>query len=194
MLLPYLIYTILIILAGAIGLCFRDSKGITPKYLPASIISIGSFFLLVYLLWTFPVAESDQAVRIMNWSMPFGNMVAGIDPLSAFFLIPLLILALACSLYGPAYFKTHPAGRAHWFFFGLLVAGMVMVLLARNAVLFLIAWEVMSLASFFLVITDKEKVESIRAGWIYFVTAHIGTAFLLALFFLCASLSGSFDF
>ena len=127
-------------------------------------------------------------------SCPLRSLVAGIDPLSAFFMIPLLILAASCSLYGPRYFAGHPAGRSHWFFFSLLVSGMVMVLLARNAVLFILAWEIMSLSSFFLVITDKKNPEAMRAGWIYFVTAHVGTAFLLVLFFLLAASTGSFDF
>jgi hydrogenase-4 component B len=69
-----------------------------------------------------------------------------------------------------------------------------MVLLARNAVLFILAWEIMSLASFFLVISDKKNPDSLRAGWVYFVTAHVGTAFLLVMFFLLAAAAGSFDF
>ena len=71
---------------------------------------------------------------------------------------------------------------------------MVLVLLARNAVLFLVAWELMALASFFLVTFEHER-ESVReAGWIYFVATHLGTAFLLALFLLLARETGSMDF
>jgi formate hydrogenlyase subunit 3/multisubunit Na+/H+ antiporter MnhD subunit len=71
---------------------------------------------------------------------------------------------------------------------------MMLVLLARNAVLFLIAWELMALASFFLVTFEHER-ESVReAGWIYFVATHLGTAFLLAFFLLLARDTGSMDF
>jgi hydrogenase-4 component B len=190
---PYIVYAVVVVLAGVIGLGFRGENR-AQKYLPAAVISLCSFLTLIYLLWTFRWIEPDTVVRLINWQLPFAGMVAGIDPLSAFFLIPLLILAACCSLYGPRYFSGHPAGRSHWFFFGLLLSGMVMVLLARNGVLFILAWEIMSLSSFFLVITDKKNPPAMRAGWIYFVTAHIGTAFLLVLFFLFASLSGSFDF
>ena len=42
----------------------------------------------------------------------------------------------------------------------------------------------MSLASFFLVMFDDEKESVRRAGWIYLVAMHLGTAFLLAMFLL----------
>ena len=67
-----------------------------------------------------------------------------------------------------------------WFFYGLLVLGMMLVLLARNAVLFLVAWELMAVASFFLVTFEHERQSVREAGWIYFVATHLGTAFLLA--------------
>ncbi len=50
--------------------------------------------------------------------------------------------------------------------------------------LFLVAWEVMSLASFFLVTYEHEREDVRRAGWTYLVAMHLGTAFLLALFVL----------
>jgi len=190
---PPVAYVALVILAGAAGLALARTKGVR-KWGPPGVICISSLLLLAYVLWTFQkTATVGTAMTLMNWQMPFAAMVAGIDGLSAFFLIPLLILAACCSLYGPQYFKDHPPGRSHWLFFGLLVSGMVMVLLARNAILFILAWEVMSLSSFFLVITDKENRATLRAGWIYFITAHIGTAFLFALFLLLGTSSGSFD-
>jgi hydrogenase-4 component B len=193
MVIPYVTYAIIVVLAGVSGLCFRG-KSLAQKYLPPVAISLSSLAMLVYLLWTFRWIEPDAVIKLFNWQLPFASMVAGIDPLSGFFLIPLLVLAVTCALYGPQYFGAHPADRSHWFFFGLLISGMVMVLLARNAILFMLAWEIMSLSSFFLVITDKKSPETLRAGWIYFITAHIGTAFLLVLFFLLSASSGSFDF
>jgi hydrogenase-4 component B len=160
----------------------------------ATVIALGSLLCVVYLLVNFR-SLAGTSVRLFNWQLPFGTMLVGIDSLSAFFLIPLFALSAVCAVYGPRYFRDHPAGRSHWPFFGLLVAAMAVVLVARNGLLFTLAWEVMSLSSFFLVITDKENPSTMRAGWIYFITAHVGTAFLLCLFFLFASQAGgSFDF
>ena len=65
-----------------------------------------------------------------------------------------------------------------------------MVVIARNAVLFLVAWEVMALASFFLVTFEDEKPSVRDAGWIYLVATHLGTACLLVLFVLLGGPAG----
>ncbi len=120
-----------------------------------------------------------------GWSLPGAQWVVGTDPLTAFFMIPLLVLAGAGALYAPSYLGTH-GGRGAGFYYAVLVASMALVLLARNAVLFLLAWEAMALSSFMLVITDHERPETVRAGWIYFITTHLGTACLLPVFFWLA--------
>ena len=133
----------------------------------------------------------------LPWSMPFGEFFIELDPLSAWFLIPTLVLSALSAIYGVEYLRSCEGKRSLgpvWFNYCLLVLGMVLVLVARNAVLFLVAWELMALASFFLVTFEHEK-ESVReAGWIYFVATHLGTAFLLAFFLLLARETGSMDF
>ncbi len=193
MLNPLIFYLFVVIAAGLFSL-YPFQHGSWQKNMAATVISAGSLITLAYLFWIFRRIDADTVSGWLNWQMPFASLKAGIDPLSAFFMIPLLILAASSSLYGLRYFGSHHSGRSHWLFFSLLVSGMVMVLLARNAVLFILAWEIMSLSSFFLVINDKKNPDAIRAGWTYFVTAHVGTAFLLALFFLLSASAGSFDF
>src|SRR6266478_6462800 len=83
---------------------------------------------------------------------------------------------------------------ASWFHLNLLTAGMAAVVAARDGLLFLLAWEVMALAPFFLVIFDDRR-ESVRhAAWIYLAATHLGTAFLLVLFVLVGGLAGTSDF
>jgi hydrogenase-4 component B len=188
-----ILFTILIVAVGVASMVMPAASW-GRKHLASTVIAASGLSVLGYLIWIFPRIDADSITTLMNWQLPFAGMPAGIDPLSAFFLIPLLILTVSCAIYGPHYFHTHKAPQSHWLFYSLLIAGMVMVLLARNAVMFLMAWEIMSIASFFLVITDTKSSASIRAGWIYFITAHIGTAFLLMLFFLLSSSAGSFDF
>ena len=101
------------------------------------------------------------------------------------------------AIYGFDYMRSHRRqgnlGGA-WFFYCLFVAGMILVLLARTTVLFLIAWEVMSVSAFALVTFEHEKEEVRRAGWIYLVAAHLGVAALIAAFLLLGSQAGSLDF
>src|SRR5256714_14320760 len=70
---------------------------------------------------------------------------------------------------------------------------MAMVVLARDGVLFLMAWEIMAIAAFFLVSTEQNKAEVREAGWIYLVAAHVGTLCLFAFFALLRNVTGSFD-
>jgi hydrogenase-4 component B len=133
----------------------------------------------------------------LAWAVPGGAFSVGIDALSAFFLVTTFALAALAAVYGSGYLARTGRGRPVgpvWFFFNLLVASIVMVLVARNAVLFLMAWEVMTLASFFLVTLEDEKEQHRQAGRTYLVATHVGGAFLLALFALLGRASGSLDF
>jgi formate hydrogenlyase subunit 3/multisubunit Na+/H+ antiporter MnhD subunit len=60
-------------------------------------------------------------------------------------------------------------------------------------VLFLMAWELMTIASYFLVTTHHERADVRRAGRIYLIAAHAGTACLLVLFLLLGT-NSTLDF
>ncbi len=130
-------------------------------------------------------------------TLPSANFAIGVDPLSAFFLLPLLFLSSLCAIYGSEYMKS-PSGRhdsrASWFFFCLLVTGMMLVVIARNGVLFLIGWELMALSSFFLVTYEHEKKEVRKAGWIYLAASHVGVAFIFAIFAIMGNGNSTLDF
>ncbi len=132
-----------------------------------------------------------------RWSVPGAEFALQIDALAAWFLLPTLALSVLAAVYGVFYMANegeHQTGGSSWFFFNLLVASMATVLMARNAVLFLTAWEIMALTSFFLVTFHDEKESVRRAGWIYLVATHLGTAFLLTFFLLAGSATSSLDF
>lgn len=70
--------------------------------------------------------------------------------------------------------------------FNAFLAGMVLVVLARNVLTFLVMWEAMSLASYFLVMTETEHRDTQHAGWMYLVMTHAGFACLLIGFLVMA--------
>ena len=119
------------------------------------------------------------------------------DYLSAFFVLIISIIALLASIYGFGYVKQY-FGKYNvgslGFFYNLFIAGMLMVVTANNALFFLIVWEIMSLASFFLVIFEKDEKKNIKAGALYFYMTHAGTAFIILAFLLLYRSTGSFDF
>ncbi|MDP3179703.1 MAG: proton-conducting transporter membrane subunit, partial [Spirochaetaceae bacterium] len=90
--------------------------------------------------------------------------------------------------------RRHPRNsRRLALFWGLLVAGLALLLIGRTALSFLIGWEVMALSAFFLVSTEDETIEARKAGLIYIVSTHIGTLLLFGAFALWRRETGSFD-
>jgi hydrogenase-4 component B len=119
-----------------------------------------------------------------------------LDPLAAFFLVPIHVLGGAGALYGERYWSQaeHPDnGRKLRLCFGVLIAALAGVVLAADGVAFLLAWEIMALAAFLLVTTEDERAEVRQAGWVYLVSTHVGTLALLALFALLWASSGSLE-
>ncbi len=119
------------------------------------------------------------------------------DPLSLFFLLVIVIVSLPAAIYSFGYLKGEysPAKIIlSWFLLALFVLSMAAVVAAGNIVIFLIAWEIMSLVSYFLVVFDTKHERSLQAGMIYIVMTHIGTAFLIVAFLMMYQYANSLDF
>jgi hydrogenase-4 component B len=181
-------------LGGAVSLVFRRRAGLA-QFAGQSGAIVGSALGLVAAIRVLFSGEVQQVSGV--WPMPGGNLHLEIDALSAFFLLPVFGLSVVTGLYGRSYLAGRESGlgsAATWFHLNLLTAAMALVITARDGLLFLLAWEVMALAPFFLVIFDDRR-ESVRhAAWIYLAATHLGTAFLLVLFVLVGGLAGTSDF
>jgi hydrogenase-4 component B len=137
----------------------------------------------------------DQPALNVAWGVPHSRFAVAVDPVSALFLLPVFVVPLLGSVYGLGYWKPaeHPANaRRLGLFYGLLAGAMALVAVARDGLLFLVAWEVMALAAYFAATAEDEKPEVRRAGWVYLIATHIGTLCLLALFAGWRCATGSF--
>jgi hydrogenase-4 component B len=115
------------------------------------------------------------------------------DGLAAFFLVPVFLMGGLGAVYGLG--TARDTGRRDLLplYWGLLVAGMVLLLLAGQAVLFLFGWECMALAGFFLIGSGHERPDARHASWLYLAATHVATLALLALFALWEQVTGSMD-
>lgn len=133
----------------------------------------------------------------LAWRVPYGTMTCSIDPLSAFFLLPILIVSACCGFYAlgyrPAEENTRNTGRLT-LFFGILVSALIWIVMARSALLFLFAWEIMAVSAFFIITPDDSEPEVRRSGILYLICTHICTLFLFALFILLKTVTHSFSF
>lgn len=189
-----LIAAFLLVLSGLLALLTSRSAKLSGMFGAGGAV-VGCLVGLVQPFRVLLGGGTEAWVRV--WSVPFGSLSIEIDLLSAFFLLPILGLSALSAIYGQEYLAVWRGRKAlggSWLFFNTLVASMILVVIARNAVLFLVAWELMSVTSFFLVTFEHDKEDVRRAGWTYLVATHIGTAFLFALFILLGRSAGSLDF
>lgn len=185
---------VLLVLSGCAALLNCRSAGWATRFGAGGVI-IGSVLGLIPSISV--LLGSPPLSLHLPWAVPYGSFFVELDALSAFFLLPIFLLSAVAALYGSEYLLTYQEKKslgAPWFFFNLLVASMALVVIARNGVLFLVAWEMMALASFFLVTFEHERPNVQDAGWIYLVATHLGAACVMVLFFLLGRQSGSLDF
>jgi formate hydrogenlyase subunit 3/multisubunit Na+/H+ antiporter MnhD subunit len=181
------------ICAGILSWCLRKVPVAAARIGAAGPI-LSAFVGLVPVVRV--LAGGPSVCAVWDWPMPFGSLAIELDGLSAFFLLPILILSALSAWYGTGYMKSHDLRRSadSWLGYNFLVSSMVLVCLAGNVLLFLVGWETMTLSSFFLVAFDREDEKARKASWMYMVASHLGTAFLLVMFLTLSKVSGMFDF
>ena len=190
---PFVVVLLVLLAGSALSLAFRRFP-VLASWLGTGSVVAGSVLGLAFavrILWM--GASLSYSV---SWPLPYATLSLGVDPMSAFFMLPLFILSPLAALYGAAYLRhgAHAVRRGEaGFFLNLLVASMALVMAARNTVLFLVAWEVMALSSFAMVVFDREDESARDAGWSYLVASQAGTAFLFFLFLLMGRGAMGFD-
>jgi len=123
-----------------------------------------------------------------------------LDPLSGFFLVLLGTLVTATSLYGPSYTREYTHGEAPQplpplgVFTATFVLGMQMLLLADDALVFMIFWEIMSLSGYFLVVYQHQHAGNRHAAFLYLLLAHVGALVILLAFGVLAAFGGGLTF
>lgn len=151
--------------------------------------------LMVSLAWN--VLERGQTeCYSMGYWLQTSLMTFRIDNLSAFFLLLLGVVGFAASIYAIGYTAGHytPNYALLPAMFNLFLLSLFLVLTASHIGLFLLAWEIMTLVSLLLILYDYEDEENMRAGFVYVVMTHVGTAFVIGAFFLLSTASGSMSF
>lgn len=185
---------VLTFFAGVPGLFFRRESPCGER-LACLLTLSGSVCGLIAV--TLIMISGGEMRLDLAWSLPGGALALRLDPLTAVFLLPLYLVVATGSVFGLRYWpqcENQSNGRKLRLFYGLISGAMMLVLSARNGMLFLMAWEVMALGGFFLITTEEHKEEVRRAGYIYLIATHTGTLALIALFILLGQTSGSFIF
>lgn len=181
-------------LSGVPGL-FLKSAPDTGQKLATTLVALASLAglsgALIFFLHGTPV------IYTISRSLPFGPCEIGLDHLSAVFLLIIFLISICCSIYGTGYWpaaSNQRTSRKLAFFFGLLTAALALLVMARDSITFLIAWEVMALSAYFVLTTEDHNPEVREAGIIYMVATHTGTLALFAMFSLLKGAAASHQF
>src|SRR5437899_2976356 len=151
--------------------------------------------LALAIVALFSMGQIAQSI-VLPLGLPDLPFHLRLDSLSAFFLLLLGATAFGISVFSAGYFRASEGAAP-----GLLclqyhtfLAAMACVLIADDAYVFMVAWETMALASFFLVTTDHRIPEIRRAGFLYPLIAHIGALGILLCFGVLQGSSGDYTF
>ena len=177
---------------GALGLARPRSIRYVGRVLFNAGAAVGLLLAGVALL----AMGGEARELVLPLGLPGLPFHLRLDSLSAFFLLLLGAAGAGISVFSAGYFRASDGAAP-----GLLclqyhtfLAAMALVLVADDAYVFMVAWETMALASFFLVITDHRIPEIRRAGFLYLLIAHVGALAILLCFGVLQGGSGSYAF
>jgi hydrogenase-4 component B len=182
----------LVFFSGILAIPFVPS-GIKP------VVSVSSVFIIALLTSILAVKGFyNGGIEIFfKGGIFFGEIPLRIDGLSAWFILIINITSLTGALYGAGYLKSSPADPQfvafHWILYLIFHFSMLAVAIVQNGIAFIVAWEVMSLSSFLLVLFDYTNPKVLKAGINYLVQMHISVLLLTVGFIWVYFKTGSYD-
>ena len=164
-------------------------------YFTVAVISIQVFIAFTV---AFVVFSTGTVEYFYKGSFITDNIPVRIDYLSAWFMPIIGFTFLTGAWYGLQYMKLYKEQtsnlRMHAIAFVLVFTALINICILQNAIAFLVAWEIMAIGSFIIVIFEHYKKETLSAGINYLVQSHAAIVFLTLAFIWIKGKTGSFDF
>jgi Formate hydrogenlyase subunit 3/Multisubunit Na+/H+ antiporter, MnhD subunit len=169
----------------------------TDKKAAATSLAVVANSIITSWLAILALTGSKIAVIFYGGNL-LGDIPVRVDELSAWFILIINFTCLTGVFYGTQFIKTINSSvknlTLHWILFVLFQVSMIWVCMIQHSLLFLIAWEIMSLSSVLLVIFDHNDPQIIKAGIKYLVQMHLSIVFLTIGFIWLYFQTGSFSF
>jgi hydrogenase-4 component B len=177
---------------GALALVRPHATGFISRIL----FPLGALVALVVAAAAIGALAAPPRTLVVPLGLPDLPFHLRLDALAALFLALLGIATFAVSLFSVGYFRAGEgmAPGLVAFQYHVFVAAMATVIVADDAYLFMVAWEVMALASYFLVITEHRIAEIRSAGFLYLFIAHVGAVGILLCFGVLQGGTGDYTF
>lgn len=171
---------------------------VTRRYLPVLLATVGAATALIILAASAIILVTDTDFHVALWTvLALGTMSLHADHLSGFFLFATGLVYFPVSLFSAGYLQkylNHYSLRYFSVLYHALFAAIVLVLIADDVISFLVAWELMSIASYLLVTYEFEKADSSAAAYVMLAMSEAGTIAAALAFILIAGATGGLDF
>jgi hydrogenase-4 component B len=152
--------------------------------------SIGSGFGIALALW---VLLTGARVDVSLWQMTqSSHFEIAVLPFNSYFLLISSLVWLGTCLYSLRY-DDYPNGLASLLLLTML--SMIVIILSGDGISFLVGWETMTIASFFMILKGKGNPDVVRkAAFLFLGFGEVSTVFVMLSFSGMLSSAGSFNF
>ncbi len=184
----------LLLLVGALV------TGIMRSWRPTGWVAAFFVGLSTFLAWSDGLKVLLGRGMVQGLVMPFpkvgAELAVSLDPLGSGFLVLITGVSFLATLYSIGYMECYPGENAGRFYslLQVFIAAMIGVVSVADWLVFLVFWELMTLASYFLVTFERGNPQAVRAGFKYFIMTHVATAGLLVAMLVLWDGTSSFSF
>jgi hydrogenase-4 component B len=141
---------------------------------------------------------SRQPLDLQLWTLPeLGTLSFGVDHLSGLFLFISGLIFLSASVFSGRYLERYAGHfdlRVFCIFYHSIFVAVGLVLMAGDAVTFLMGWEAMSILAYLLVNCQHREVRNPEAGYLMLTMGEAGFLAVAVALLLLAMVSGSLSF
>ena len=186
------VFALLLAIHGAAALLGvgLGRRALVPVYLLSALAAAATCVAAARFL----AGGAALETAVLPLGLPWIGAHFRLDALSAFFLLVVGLAGALTSVFALDYGRHDGEPGRVLPFYPAFLAGMTLVLIADDAFSFLLSWEVMSLASWLLVLATHREAETRSAAFLYLVMASLGVGALLLAFGLLSGGSGDYAF
>ncbi|MFA6596346.1 MAG: proton-conducting transporter membrane subunit [Ignavibacteriaceae bacterium] len=141
---------------------------------------IGLISTLSSVLFTSQQFSTNNILLFNNWIR--------LDGLGLYFLFIIQLVAIPTTIYNFSYLQHYIEDnrpvKSFVIFYIIILVSTQLVVMANQAIFFLVSWEVMSMSAYLGMLLEKEKEEVQKGSFYYFVASHVLVFILYIFFFL----------
>ncbi|MCR4313940.1 MAG: hypothetical protein NUV84_01695 [Candidatus Uhrbacteria bacterium] len=175
------------------GICALGGRSLVFHKLSQGLLVVSG---VLGVLASFKVFLTPQTVLSFGLASSEFFPVFQLDLFGAVFFVLISIVSILSAVYAVPYLASYQK-IYHLQSLNALAAafvlGMQLVIVSQSPMAFMLGWETMSIASFFLVVSDRSH-ESVKAALLYLVMTHLGAGALFIGFLLLSQGSLFADF